>query len=87
MLIADFVGDGSHKPSIAALVASYNRSYTAYSARVRAQGHREEIVTDLMHMVKELLVEFKNRNKREPQRILFYRDGVSEGQFLQVCNV
>lgn len=73
------------KPSVAAVVASHNRSFTKYSARVRAQGARQEIMDTLKDMIKDLLIEFKKRNaQREPQRIIFYRDGVSEGQYFQV---
>jgi eukaryotic translation initiation factor 2C len=35
-------------------------------------------------MVHQLLVSFQQKNKAFPQRILFYRDGVSEGQYAEV---
>ena len=77
-------------PSIAAVVASMDRHASKYHARVRAQRHRngagaQEIINDLAQIVKELLVEFYKTNGRlKPSKILFYRDGVSEGQFDQV---
>ncbi|GAV06854.1 hypothetical protein RvY_16771 [Ramazzottius varieornatus] len=73
------------KPSVAAVVASYNKSFTKYVARVRAQGARQEIMDTLKDMIRDLLIEFKNLcGNREPQRIIFYRDGVSEGQYFHV---
>ena len=40
---------------------------------------------DLKKVIKELLIEFVRANGgRKPSRILFFRDGVSEGQFPQV---
>ena len=33
--------------------------------------------------MKELLIEFKNATNKKPGKILYYRDGVSEGQFIQ----
>ena len=63
---------------------------TKYCARVRAQNHRngkgaQEIINDLTEMVKELLIEFYRANRKlKPTKIIFYRDGVSEGQFDQV---
>ena len=35
-------------------------------------------------MVREMLIEFYKSTRFKPQRVIFYRDGVSEGQFLQV---
>ena len=60
-----------------------------YYARVRAQKHEksggaQEIIKDLAVMVKELLWDFYTTANRYPVRIIFYRDGVSEGQFGQV---
>jgi len=34
--------------------------------------------------VYDLLVTFRTKNGKFPERILFYRDGVSEGQYAQV---
>ena len=77
-------------PSIAAVVASMDRHASKYQARVRAQRHdkgrgAQEIINDLAIIVRELLIEFyKANNKLKPAEIIFYRDGVSEGQFDQV---
>ena len=36
-------------------------------------------------MLKELLISYyKNTGSKKPKRLLFYRDGVSEGQFAEV---
>ncbi|KAK4486083.1 hypothetical protein RD792_008751 [Penstemon davidsonii] len=86
-------------PSIAAVVASMDwPQVTKYRALVSAQAHREEIIQDLyktnqdpkrglVHsgMIREQLIAFYKVNQhRKPDRIIFYRDGVSEGQFNQV---
>ena len=77
-------------PSIAAVVASMDANATKYQARVRAQRHEkgrgaQEIINDLAAIVRELLIEFYKANgKLKPSKIIFYRDGVSEGQFDQV---
>ncbi|KAJ4705271.1 Argonaute family protein [Melia azedarach] len=85
-------------PSIAAVVASMDwPAVTTYRGLVSSQQHREEIIQDLYKieqdpkrgmahagMVRELLIAFKTRTNEKPQRIIFYRDGVSEGQFSQV---
>ncbi|XVF46819.1 hypothetical protein PTKIN_Ptkin03bG0058800 [Pterospermum kingtungense] len=84
--------------SIAAVVASMDwPEVTKYRGIVSAQAHREEIIQDLyktsqdpqkgvVHggMIRELLVAFYKSTNQKPYRIIFYRDGVSEGQFNQV---
>ncbi|GJR92071.1 argonaute 1-like protein [Tanacetum coccineum] len=85
-------------PSIAAVVASQDwPEITKYAGLVCAQAHRQELIQDLYKewqdpnrgkvsggMVKELLISFRRATGQKPQRIIFYRDGVSEGQFYQV---
>ncbi|KAE8125928.1 hypothetical protein FH972_020689 [Carpinus fangiana] len=70
---------------------------TKYAGLVCAQAHRQELIQDLFKtwqdpvrgtvsggMIKELLMSFRRATGQKPQRIIFYRDGVSEGQFYQV---
>ncbi|URD73428.1 hypothetical protein MUK42_25274 [Musa troglodytarum] len=85
-------------PSIAAVVASQDwPEITKYAGLVSAQAHRQELIQDLFKvwqdphrgtvtggMIKDLLISFKRSTGIKPQRIIFYRDGVSEGQFYQV---
>lgn len=85
-------------PSIAAVVASQDwPEITKYAGLVCAQAHRQELIQDLYKtwqdpnrgtvsggMIKELLISFRRATGRKPERIIFYRDGVSEGQFYQV---
>ncbi|VEL15317.1 unnamed protein product [Protopolystoma xenopodis] len=73
-------GDRS-KPSIAAVVASMDAHPSRYSATVRVQSHRQEVIHDLAGMVRDLLLQFYRSTRFKPTRILYYRDGVSEGQF------
>ena len=74
-----------NKPSIAAVCASMDPAATIYSGRHSVnQEPRNETIENLEEMVVELLKAFQNKNRRLPQRVLFYRDGVSEGQFKKV---
>ncbi|RLN18976.1 protein argonaute 12-like [Panicum miliaceum] len=70
---------------------------TKYKCLVSSQGHRVEIINDLFTevrdsvkgivrggMIRYLLISFKKSTGHKPKRIIFYRDGVSEGQFSQV---
>nr|AJL33594.1 argonaute 10-like protein [Petunia x hybrida] len=85
-------------PSIAAVVASQDwPEVTKYAGLVCAQAHRQELIQDLYKtwhdpargtvsggMIRDLLISFRKATGQKPQRIIFYRDGVSEGQFYQV---
>lgn len=74
------------RPSIAAVVGSMDAHPSRYYASVRVQTHRQEIIAELAAMVRELLIQFYRSTKHKPMRIIFYRDGVSEGQFRQVLS-
>ncbi|XP_050370063.1 protein argonaute 5 [Argentina anserina] len=85
-------------PSIAAVVASMDwPEVSKYRGIVSGQKHREEIIQDLYKqthdekrgvvqsgMIRELFISFRRSTGQKPHRIIFYRDGVSEGQFSQV---
>lgn len=45
---------------------------------------RQEIIEDLDAMAAQSLRDYYRLTKKQPQRIIFYRDGVSEGQFVAV---
>ncbi|XP_037080331.1 protein argonaute-2-like [Pollicipes pollicipes] len=72
------------KPSIAAVVGSMDGHPSRYAATVRVQQHRQEIIQELSYMVRELLIQFYKSTHFKPNRIIMYRDGVSEGQFQPV---
>ena len=72
------------KPSIAALVSSMDAHPAAYSAVVRIQQARRDVISSMSSMVKDSLVSFYRKTGFKPHRVVMYRDGVSEGQFQTV---
>merc|ERR1719361_2642448 len=80
------------KPSIAAVVASVDPAISQYICEVRVQfrGPEENQVTeqilDMENVFRNLLLRFHRETRQKPQQIIFYRDGVSEGQFEMVLN-
>ena len=88
LLLLGLIGasNNNSRPSIASLCASMDAKASRYAASIRVQAAREEIIVDLANMAKELLKTFYQTCGRKPERILFYRDGVSEGQFSTVLN-
>uniref|UniRef100_M4BSN4 Uncharacterized protein n=1 Tax=Hyaloperonospora arabidopsidis (strain Emoy2) TaxID=559515 RepID=M4BSN4_HYAAE len=74
------------RPSIAAVTASMDTHFVRHASAIRAQGHRVEQIENLKDMTMELLKQFYRQTHGKPDRIVFYRDGVSEGQFHMVLN-
>ncbi|PCH34807.1 Piwi-domain-containing protein [Wolfiporia cocos MD-104 SS10] len=83
-------GPASEKgtPSIAAVVASYDNDFVQYPASLRPQKpdwnkEAKEVcmVENLTEMMIERLQVYRQKNKALPDRILIFRDGVSEGQY------
>ncbi|KAI0926490.1 hypothetical protein AcV7_005414 [Taiwanofungus camphoratus] len=78
------VGTVTGTPSIAAVVASVDDYFGQFPASLRIQESRKEMITDLAGMMEERLASYRARSNALPDRILVYRDGVSEGQFATV---
>ncbi|KAJ7043239.1 argonaute-like protein [Mycena alexandri] len=73
------LGPGTNRPSIASVVFSCDPAAAKYIAYSQVQAPRLEIIDDLQGMVKKAIL-FFGRDKQPPKRIIFYRDGVSEGE-------
>ncbi|XP_075750405.1 protein argonaute-2-like [Rhipicephalus microplus] len=78
------------KPSVAAIVASIDDCASRYVAAIRPQQKfnnkkRVETIMEMTSMAKELFGYCAEKLRKNPKHILFYRDGVSEGEFRNVC--
>ena len=75
-------GSVDKAPSVAGIVASIDNRYAQWPASIRPQKSKQEMVDNLDQMVVERLRLWKKHNGgRLPNKILVYRDGVSEGQY------
>ncbi|KAJ6548130.1 argonaute-like protein [Mycena vulgaris] len=83
------------RPSFAAVVSSVDSNAAKYVATQRVQTSRQELITDLQEMTVYLLGKYMSYRQfvekvkppnNAPKRLIFYRDGVSEGQFQQVLD-
>ena len=79
-------GDNSKKPSIAAVVGSVDHDFYQFNAEIRLQGRAVEEIKEMENIVHSLLSKFYQKRKQNPEQIIYYRDGVSEGQFPAVLN-
>ena len=72
-------------PSIVAVVGSCDRHATVYATEVRHQQRRLEYIEDMKRITMALLRNYYTLNwQKKPSHIVFYRDGVSNSQFLEV---
>ncbi|KAJ4371250.1 hypothetical protein N0V83_004467 [Neocucurbitaria cava] len=75
-------GSAETAPSIAGVVASVDSLFSQYPASMRTQKGRQEMVAQLDEMIVERLKLWQKRNSgRLPNKVIVYRDGVSEGQY------
>ncbi|KAF7332070.1 Argonaute-like protein [Mycena kentingensis (nom. inval.)] len=81
------------RPSFASLVGNVDSDTAKYIASSRVQTSRQEMIEELQPMCHHIIqmnmryremIEKKPAGSLAPKRIIFFRDGVSEGQFKQV---
>ncbi|KIJ37387.1 hypothetical protein M422DRAFT_231745 [Sphaerobolus stellatus SS14] len=80
---------GSDRPSVAGLVSSVDENFAMYEASTGIQESRLEFIEDIDGMIEKAVRGFflywKKRNAPcLPKRIIFFRDGISEGQFSNI---
>ena len=78
-------GPGVAKPSVTGLVFSYDEGATRYAALTEIQQPRVEIIESLQRMMERALGRFIEFRKIPPRRVIFFRDGVSEGEYNTVA--
>ncbi|KAA1466451.1 argonaute-like protein [Dentipellis sp. KUC8613] len=81
------------RPSFTALVGNVDSDTAKYIATIKVQTSRQEIIEDLESMTNYILsmyMQYRQHMEKKanpaPKRIIFFRDGVSEGQFQQVLD-
>ncbi|KDR82046.1 hypothetical protein GALMADRAFT_221933 [Galerina marginata CBS 339.88] len=77
-------GPGVHKPSVVGIVYSHDRYAAQYAALTGIQPPRVEQILDLKRYVSMAVDSFGAKN-RAPKRLIFFRDGLSEGEYERVA--
>uniref|UniRef100_A0A224YID3 Aubergine n=1 Tax=Rhipicephalus zambeziensis TaxID=60191 RepID=A0A224YID3_9ACAR len=76
---------GSRNRSAGAFVASMNRTFTRWYSRVSFHASHQELGSMLAQHLQDSLRKYAQENHgASPERIIFFRDGVSDGQIPQV---
>lgn len=79
--------DQTDIPSVAAVTASCDANAFKYNFCWRLQPAKQEIISDLQAIVRTQLMSFYTFTHFQPKSIIFFRDGVSEGQFKEVITL
>ena len=79
-------GSGPSATSVAAMVASSDKHLAQWPAEIRINPARQEKVDTLRSMLKAHLVRWEKKHGSFPEKVLIYRDGVSEGQYQMVLD-
>ncbi|KAF8268490.1 argonaute-like protein [Lactarius quietus] len=69
------------RPSFTSLVGSIDANAVQYASRMSVQSSPREVIEDLENMCVHLFKRYRESMGKLPKRLLFYRDGVSEGEF------
>lgn len=69
------------------MTASHDPFAFKYNICWRLQDPKVEMIQDFQAIIEEQLRFYKDKNGKLPTKLLYFRDGVSEGQFREVMNV
>lgn len=78
--------DCKNIPSIAAISASHDKAAMKYSIEIKLQEPKQEMIAKMTDMIYRKIGIYKKYMGKLPTRIIYYRDGVSEGQLAQVLD-
>lgn len=80
--------DQRNIPSVVGVSASYDQHGFRYQCAWRLQDPKQEMIEDLKDILVDHLQFYKKKNGgRLPAKLMYYRDGVSDGQFAEVLNL
>lgn len=72
--------------SVCAFIATSNPTYTKFFSRATLQETHQELSSNLLITIKSACDHYYRQNTVYPDKIIIYRDGVSDGQLEMVVN-
>uniref|UniRef100_A0A1A9VF83 Uncharacterized protein n=1 Tax=Glossina austeni TaxID=7395 RepID=A0A1A9VF83_GLOAU len=76
--------DQRHIPSVVGVAASHDAYGACYNMQYRLQKSTVEEIEDMKSITEYHLNVYKSYQNRYPEHIIYYRDGVSDGQFPKI---
>jgi len=70
--------------SVCSFIATTNPTHTRYFSRATLQETHQELSSNLSITVKSACEHYKKMNNTYPEKIIIYRDGISDGQLAMV---
>lgn len=79
--------DQKNIPSVVGVAASHDLFGTRYNMQYRLQTPANEDIVDMQSIFTQHMTVYMKNNKAYPDHIIYYRDGVSDGQFPKVKTI
>jgi len=70
--------------AVGAVVSTTNQALTRFTSMTTMHRNDEELLNQMKVCVTQAIRKYREANQRNPQRVVFYRDGVGEGQIQYV---
>jgi eukaryotic translation initiation factor 2C len=75
-------------PSVVGVASSTDNELSRYTFTYRLQGPRDEMIRDLENIIEKSYRDYRSCNGGAlPERVFYFRDGVSEGQFQEILTI
>lgn len=80
---------GANTASVAAMTMNCDADANRFVAVCETNGYRTEMITphNIHNMFGQLASQWKNNHAVPPAHVIYFRDGVAEGQFAQVMDI
>lgn len=79
---------GAKKQSVIGLCASFDEKFSKYYSRIKLQNKvGKEIMENISNLIQDSIRKYFKMTKFLPETIIFYRDGVGEGQLQEVLKI
>ena len=76
----------SRKKSVCAFIATYNENKSKFFSRATIQESHQELSNNLTLTVKSACEHYRKVNSVFPEKVIIYRDGISDGQLPSVVD-